>query len=159
MRVPSGTLRCGICDDAIHKGSNGPGKAATTPTCMCDHYFCYTCLGKYVANKINSGAVTEEEMCLPSVRLRQIMLVGFTADGSMQFTPNYLYTSYKNEGRGILGKAFSNSEARKLHEKFLHHRNRISGLYSECPSCNIGLVPPQGEQFVRCQWVCFLHQM
>ena len=153
LRQPSYTLRCGICDDPIYKGSSGKGKAATTTTCMCDHYFCFPCLGDYVAGKINAGQVTEEEMSCPASNCNESMLIGYAADGSMQFTPNYLYTRDGGQARGILGTAFPSKEAHKLYAKFLHHRNRESGLYRECasPSCSIRLVPPEGQQFVRCQ--------
>jgi hypothetical protein len=153
LRQPSYTLRCGICDDPIYKGSSGNGKAATTTTCMCDHYFCFPCLGGYVAGKINAGAVTEEEMACPDPNCSESMLIGYSADGSMQFTPNYLYTRDGDQARGILGAAFPSKEAHALYTKFLHHRNRESGLYRECasPTCSIRLVPPEGQQFVRCQ--------
>ena len=45
LRVPSNSVNCGICDERIRRGDRGTGKAATSATNLCEHYFCFTCLG------------------------------------------------------------------------------------------------------------------
>ena len=45
LRVPSNSVNCGICDERIRRGDRGTGKAATSATNLCEHYFCFACLG------------------------------------------------------------------------------------------------------------------
>ena len=89
LRVPSNSVQCPICNERIRRGDRGSGKAATSATNLCEHYFCFKCLGNYVKGKIISGDVDEEDMDCPDSSCTCSML----QDALGEFTPNYLFTS------------------------------------------------------------------
>jgi hypothetical protein len=160
LRVPSMSTTCGMCHEKIQRGdsyrgyrSGGNGtsqyKASTSATCLCEHYFCFDCLGKYVKNKIISAEVKEGELDCPEPSCTMSML----QDPLRQYTPNYLFTQCGGKAEGILGRAFTYKEACELNIKFLNHTNRNANLFITCPNprCEIKVYVEENIQFFTCE--------
>ena len=149
LRQPSYSVKCGMCDEKIQRGTIGSGKSSTVATPQCDHYFCFECLGNYVKLKITAAEVDEDDMECPHATCTKSMLQGPMGN----FTPNYMFTRSGGRGEGILGHAFSFQEACDLNEKFLNHRNREANLFITCPNpnCEIRVYVEEDRQFFRCE--------
>ena len=152
LRVPSTSIHCGMCNEEIQRGSNRSNrkkKTSTSATCLCEHYYCFDCLGLYVESKIIAGEVQEDQIDCPDSFCTCSML----QDPMGEFTPNYLFTRHDGFAQGILGNAFPYQKACDLNTKFLNHRNRKADLFITCPNplCEIKVYVEENVQFFRCE--------
>ena len=162
LRQASYSMECGMCSERIQKGNSftrgglkvtstdsDKYKLCTAATCLCEHYFCFECLGNYVEQKITSGEVQEDQIDCPNPNCSASML----QDPLGEFTPNYLFTQLDGKATGILGNAFPYSVACKLNQKLLNHRNRNADLFITCPNpkCEIKVYVEENVQFFRCE--------
>ena len=141
-------LECAMCTEKISRGTRGVGDQSVAATNLCDHWFCFGCIGDYLKDKITKAEVTDAQLSCPLPSCDKSMLL----DPENNYNPQYLFNSYRGSAGGILGQAFDFEEAEALNAKFLEHRFRLSKVSIPCPNpkCQIPLDIPKDQQFFRC---------